>query len=175
MGAQNGPPPERGIAVVLALVFVLAAHALRRRRLTRKDMASRLEEVRAWLLKLQDRISETFGAEDPAAALAGGGGDRTRVLAGGEVIERGGANLSQVHGDALPPAATVHRPELAGRGFQALGVSVVVHPLNPCVPASHCNVRYLVAEAPGEAPVWWLGGGFELPSHPERGHPPPAK
>ena len=132
-------------------------------------MASRLEQVRAWLLELQDRISETFGAEDPAAALAedtweraGGGGGRTRVLAGGEVIERGGVNFSHVHGDALPPAATVHRPELAGRGFQALGVSVVVHPLNPYVPASHCNVRYFVAEAPGEAPVWWFGGGFDL-------------
>ena len=132
-------------------------------------MASRLEQVRAWLLELQDRISETFGAEDPAAALAedtweraGGGGGRTRVLAGGEVIERGGVNFSHVHGDALPPAATVHRPELAGRGFQALGVSVVVHPLNPYVPASHCNVRYFVAEAPGEKPVWWFGGGFDL-------------
>ena len=132
-------------------------------------MASRLEQVRAWLLELQDRISEAFSAEDPAAALAedtwertGGGGGRTRILAGGEVIERGGVNFSHVHGDALPPAATAHRPELAGRSFHALGVSVVVHPLNPYVPASHCNVRHFVAEAPGEAPVWWFGGGFDL-------------
>ena len=132
-------------------------------------MASRLEQVRAWLLELQDRISEAFGTEDPAAALTedtwerpGGGGGRTRSLAGGEVIERGGINFSHVHGDTLPPAATAHRPELAGRSFHALGVSVVVHPLNPYVPASHCNVRHFVAEAPGETPVWWFGGGFDL-------------
>ena len=136
-------------------------------------MTPRLSQVRAWLLALQDRISEAFGAEDPAAVLTedawerpGGGGGRTRVLAGGEVIERGGVNFSHVHGDALPPAATTQRPELAGRGFHALGVSVVVHPLNPYVPTSHCNVRYFVAEtpgeAPGEAPLWWFGGGFDL-------------
>ena len=78
------------------------------------------------------------------------------------MIERGGVNFSHVYGDALPPAATAHRPELAGRTFHALGVSVVVHPLNPYVPTSHCNVRYFAAEAPGEAPVWWFGGGFDL-------------
>ena len=132
-------------------------------------MAPRLSRVRAWLRALQDRISEAFGAEDPAAVLtedawerSGGGGGRTRVLADGEVIERGGVNFSHVHGDALPAAATAHRPELAGRRFHALGVSVVVHPLNPYVPTSHCNVRHFVAEAPGEAPVWWFGGGFDL-------------
>ena len=108
-------------------------------------------------------------SEDPAAELAkddwerpAGGGGRTRVVADGDVIERGGVNFSHVHGEALPPAATAGRPGLAGRSFQALGVSVVVHPLNPYVPTSHCNVRYFEAEAEGEAPVWWFGGGFDL-------------
>ena len=132
-------------------------------------MAPRLEHVRTWLRELQDRILEAFTGEDPAAALTedtwerpAGGGGRAWSIAGGEVIERGGVNFSYVHGDTLPPAATAHRPELAGRSFHALGVSVVVHPLNPYVPASHCNVRYFVAEAPGEGPVWWFGGGFDL-------------
>ncbi len=132
-------------------------------------MTSRTQRVRAWLRELQDRILDAFMGEDPAAELTGdtwerpgGGGGRTRVIADGEVIERGGVNFSHVYGDALPPAATAHRPELAGRTFHALGVSVVVHPLNPYVPTSHCNVRYFAAEAPGEAPVWWFGGGFDL-------------
>ena len=129
----------------------------------------RTRHVRAWLRALQDRILNALVDEDPAAALtedewerSGGGGGRTRVIADGDVIERGGVNFSHVHGEALPPAASAHRPGLAGRAFHALGVSVVVHPLNPYVPTSHCNVRYFVAEAPGETPVWWFGGGFDL-------------
>ena len=131
--------------------------------------APRTRHVRAWLLELQDRILSAFVEEDPAAVLtedewerSGGGGGRTRVIADGVAIERGGVNFSHVHGEALPPAASAHRPELAGRAFHALGVSVVVHPLNPYAPTSHCNVRYFVAEAPGEPPVWWFGGGFDL-------------
>ena len=119
--------------------------------------------------ELQDRILNAFMEEDPAAVLTedewerhGGGGGRTRVIADGDVFERGGVNFSHVHGDALPPAASAHRPDIAGRAFHAFGVSVVVHPLNPYVPTSHCNVRYFVAEAPGEAPAWWFGGGFDL-------------
>ena len=132
-------------------------------------MDARTDGVRSWLRALQDRILDAFLSEDPAAVLTedrwerpGGGGGLTRVVADGEVIERGGVSFSHVHGDALPPAATAHRPELAGLAFHALGVSVVVHPLNPYVPTSHCNVRYFAAEAPGEAPVWWFGGGFDL-------------
>ena len=128
-----------------------------------------LQRVRSWLRQLQDRILGEFLTEDPSAQLTedvwerpGGGGGRTRVIANGDVIERGGVNFSHVHGEKLPPAATVNRPELAGRAFHALGVSVVVHPLNPYVPTSHCNVRYFTAEAPGEVPVWWFGGGFDL-------------
>ena len=132
-------------------------------------MASQVQVVRTWLRELQDRMLDAFMSEDPSAALTedawerpGGGGGRTRVVADGDVIERGGVNFSHVHGEALPPAATAGRPGLAGRSFQALGVSVVVHPLNPYVPTSHCNVRYFEAEAEGEATVWWFGGGFDL-------------
>ena len=132
-------------------------------------MDSRALRVRGWLRALQDRILETFLHEDPAARLTedawerpGGGGGLTRVVADGEVIERGGVNFSHVHGDTLPPAATEQRPELAGRPFHALGVSVVVHPRNPHVPTSHCNVRYFTAGTPGETPTWWFGGGFDL-------------
>lgn len=132
-------------------------------------MASRVHHVRMWLRELQDRMLDAFTSEDPAAELTeddwerpGGGGGRTRVVADGDVIERGGVNFSHVYGEALPPAATAGRPGLAGRSFHALGVSVVVHPLNPYVPTSHCNVRYFEAEAEGEATVWWFGGGFDL-------------
>jgi coproporphyrinogen III oxidase len=84
------------------------------------------------------------------------------VLEGGVVIEKGGVNFSHVHGNKLPPSATAHRPELAGRSFQAMGVSLVIHPRNPYAPTSHANVRLFVAEKEGEAPVWWVGGGFDL-------------
>jgi len=132
-------------------------------------MDSRTYRVRAWLRELQDRILDAFLGEDPTATLtedawerSRGGGGLTRVVTDGDVIDRGGINFSHVYGDALPSAATAHRPELTGRAFHALGVSVVVHPLNPYVPTSHCNVRYFAAEAPDEAPVWWFGGGFDL-------------
>jgi len=84
------------------------------------------------------------------------------VMADGVVFEQGGINFSQVFGDRLPPAATANRPDLAGRGFQAMGVSLVVHPRNPYVPTSHLNVRFFIAEQPGAQPVWWFGGGFDL-------------
>ena len=128
-----------------------------------------LAAVKAYLLGLQDRLCAAFAAEDGAATFdeddwtrPAGGGGRTRVLADGAVFERAGVNFSHVHGTALPPAASAARPELAGRSFQALGVSVVVHPKNPYVPTSHCNVRYFRAEKPGAEPVWWFGGGFDL-------------
>lgn len=90
-----------------------------------------------------------------------GGGGRTRVI-GGSVIEKGGVNFSHVIGDNMPASATAHRPELAGRSYQACGVSLVIHPDNPFVPTSHANVRFFIAEKPGEAPIWWFGGGFDL-------------
>src|SRR5699024_11812196 len=78
------------------------------------------------------------------------------------VIEKGGVNFSHVYGKDLPDSATAARPELAGRGFQAMGVSLVIHPNNPYVPTSHANVRFFIAEKEGEPPVWWFGGGFDL-------------
>ncbi|SMF93657.1 coproporphyrinogen oxidase [Methylomagnum ishizawai] len=129
-----------------------------------------LAAVKAYLLDLQDRICAALATEEPEARFqednwtyaSGLGGGRTRVMAGGRTFEQAGVNFSHVSGQTLPPSATAHRPELAGRGFQAVGVSLVVHPLNPYVPTSHANVRFFIAEKEGEAPVWWFGGGFDL-------------
>lgn len=129
-----------------------------------------LEAVKRYLLSLQDRICETLQGEEPSAVFqedlwqyaTGTGGGRTRVISGGSVFEQGGVNFSHVSGTRLPPSATAHRPELQGRSFQAIGVSLVIHPRNPYVPTSHANVRFFLAEQPNEAPVWWFGGGFDL-------------
>ncbi len=125
--------------------------------------------VKAYLLDLQDRICQGLEQADGQARFQEdlwqrdeGGGGRTRVLVEGGVFEKAGVNFSHVHGAALPPSASAVRPELAGRSFQALGVSLVIHPHNPYVPTSHANVRFFVAEKPGEAPVWWFGGGYDL-------------
>jgi coproporphyrinogen III oxidase len=128
-----------------------------------------IDAVKDYLLNLQDRICAALAEEDggkdfaeDAWQYAGGGGGRSRVMENGAVFEKAGINFSHVTGDKLPPSATAHRPELAGRGFQAMGVSLVIHPRNPYVPTSHANVRFFVAEREGEAPVWWFGGGFDL-------------
>lgn len=125
--------------------------------------------VKAYLLALQDDICQQLAAEDGQASFVedawqrpAGGGGRTRVLSQGAVFEQAGVNFSHVFGDQLPASATAHRPELAGRTFQAMGVSLVIHPHNPYVPTSHANVRFFIAEKAGEAPVWWFGGGFDL-------------
>ena len=125
--------------------------------------------VKTYLLDLQERICAALEQADGTATFRedswdreGGGGGRTRVMESGAVIEKGGVNFSHVFGDKLPASATAHRPELAGRTFQAMGVSLVIHPHNPYVPTSHANVRFFVAEKEGEEPVWWFGGGFDL-------------
>jgi len=84
------------------------------------------------------------------------------VLENGAVFEQAGVNFSHVRGARLPTSATASRPELEGRSFEALGVSLVIHPLSPHVPTSHANVRFFIAEKPGEAPAWWFGGGYDL-------------
>lgn len=91
-----------------------------------------------------------------------GGGGRTRVLEDGSIFEKAGINFSHVQGATLPASATAQRPELQGRRFQAMGVSLVIHPRNPYVPTSHANVRFFIAEKQGAEPVWWFGGGFDL-------------
>ncbi len=128
-----------------------------------------LQAVKDYLLGLQDHICEELAKEDGSATFREdswdreqGGGGRSRVLENGAVIEKGGVNFSHVFGNQLPPSATAARPELAGRSFQAMGVSLVIHPKNPYVPTSHANVRFFVAEKEGEDPVWWFGGGFDL-------------
>jgi coproporphyrinogen III oxidase len=125
--------------------------------------------VKTYLFDLQDRICAAIEAEDGAARFVEerwerpeGGGGRSRVLAEGTVFEQAGVGFSHVHGPGLPPSATTQRPELAGRSFEALGVSLVFHPHNPYVPTTHMNVRFFVAEKPGHNPIWWFGGGFDL-------------
>lgn len=128
-----------------------------------------IQAVKDYLLSLQDDICRQLAEEDGKAQFVEeswdreqGGGGRTRVVTDGAVIEKGGVNFSHVFGDQLPASATANRPELAGRSFQAMGVSLVIHPNNPFVPTSHANVRFFVAEKEGEEPVWWFGGGFDL-------------
>lgn len=128
-----------------------------------------IAEVKQYFLALQEDICRQLEEEEEQGSFVrdqwqrpAGGGGLTRVLEGGQVIEKGGVNFSHVYGDHLPPSASAHRPELAGRSFQALGVSLVIHPRNPYAPTSHMNVRLFVAEQVGQAPVWWFGGGYDL-------------
>ena len=130
---------------------------------------SAVEQVKTYLLDLQDRICAALAAEDGAAGFVedlwerpGGGGGRSRVLSEGAVFEKGGVGFSHVFGTQLPPSASAHRPELAGAAWQAMGVSLVMHPRNPYAPTSHANVRFFIAEKPGMEPVWWFGGGYDL-------------
>ena len=133
-----------------------------------------INSVRAYLLDLQDRICTALEQEDGAASFCEDGwtrpatgagirgGGRTRILSESAVFEQAGINFSHVQGDALPPSASSHRPDLVGRSFQALGVSLVIHPHNPYIPTSHANVRFFLAERSHAEPIWWFGGGFDL-------------
>jgi len=130
---------------------------------------SEISAVESWLRGLHDELTAGLEALDGGKRFRrdqwqrpeGGGGD-SRVLEDGAVFEKGGINFSLVHGKSLPPSASAHRPELAGRSFKAMGVSMVLHPHNPYVPTTHGNWRFFVAEKPGEPSVWWFGGGFDL-------------
>jgi coproporphyrinogen III oxidase len=137
--------------------------------MTSKITGGHSEQVKSYLLNLQDNICTALEAEESAARFiedrwerSEGGGGRTRVLSNGEVFEQGGVNFSHVFGFSLPPSATAKRPELADRQFQAMGVSLVIHPRNPYIPTSHANVRLFIAEKTGEPTIWWFGGGFDL-------------
>ncbi len=133
------------------------------------NKAPDIEAVKAYFLDLQDKICEGLEQEDLKGQFLeeewtreAGGGGRTRVMTNGHVFEKGGVNFSHVMGAELPASATASRPELAGRSFQALGVSLVMHPENPYIPTSHANIRLFIAEKEGEEPVWWFGGGYDL-------------
>ncbi len=124
--------------------------------------------VKPYLTELQHRIVARLEAFDGQAFRAdgwerpGGGGGLTRVIEEGNFFERGGVNFSHVMGEGMPASATAHRPELAGRRFEAMGVSLVLHPRNPYCPTVHLNVRCFIAMAEGKPPVWWFGGGMDL-------------
>lgn len=127
------------------------------------------ERVKQYLLGLQDSICQQLEQEDGLARCiedtwerAEGGGGRSRVMKQGALIEQGGVNFSHVMGANLPASATQARPELAGCSFEAMGVSLVLHPRNPYVPTVHLNVRLFLASKPGMEPIWWFGGGFDL-------------
>ncbi|MDD7806076.1 MAG: oxygen-dependent coproporphyrinogen oxidase [Endozoicomonas sp. (ex Botrylloides leachii)] len=130
---------------------------------------STIGDVKSYFLSLQSTICQALEKEDGIANFQDdsweyheGGGGCAKVINNGAVFEKGGVNFSFVQGSALPPSATNKRPELKGRSFQAMGVSLVLHPINPYVPTSHANVRFLIAEKPGNQPVWWFGGGYDM-------------
>jgi coproporphyrinogen III oxidase len=128
-----------------------------------------LDTVSQYLQNLQDRICKAIAQADGKQRFTEdtwqrpeGGGGRSRVLKNGRVFEQAGVGFSHVSGLALPASATAHRPELTGAPWQAVGVSLVIHPENPYVPTAHANVRFFQATPAGQAPIWWFGGGFDL-------------
>lgn len=132
-------------------------------------MSERIEAIDTFLRDLQDRICLALETVDGDARFAEdvwrrseGGGGRSRVLKNGALFEQAGVGFSHVHGTRMPASASAHRPELAGRRWNALGVSLVLHPRNPYVPTTHMNVRFFEALRDDATPVWWFGGGFDL-------------
>jgi coproporphyrinogen III oxidase len=124
--------------------------------------------VKSYLNELQERVTAALEARDtlkfrrdPWLRTEGGGGE-TRVLSDGSVFERAGVSVSHVFGAMLPPSASIVRPHIVGAPFEAMGLSLVIHPRNPHVPTTHCNVRFIQANPKNAAPVWWFGGGFDL-------------
>jgi len=126
------------------------------------------EAVIQYLRQLQETLCTEFSSMDgmefssDSWQRAEGGGGTTRLLEGGKLFERAGVGVSHVMGNKLPPSASANRPELAGRGFEAMGLSLVFHPRNPYVPTTHANIRFFIARAANQPPVWWFGGGFDL-------------
>jgi coproporphyrinogen III oxidase len=134
-------------------------------------MGAAVGPVRDYLCDLQDRICDALEAQDGGGRFTreeigrpGGGLSRPRVLSDGDALERAAVNFTHTEGAAMPPTATERRPELVGRHYQAVSVSLIVHPRNPYAPTCHANFRVFVADAPSDdaEPVWWFGGGFDL-------------
>ncbi len=139
--------------------------------MSKDDNQDMTTKVKQYLLGLQDAICAGIEKEDGKNTFqedlwereeGGGGGGRTRVMSDGAVFEQAGVGFSHVTGANMPASATAHRPELAGRQFEAMGVSLVIHPRNPYVPTSHANVRFFCASKENADPIWWFGGGFDL-------------
>lgn len=132
------------------------------------EIQTHISEVKNYLNSLQQALCQDFAAQDSLSfqqhlwTREGFGQGVSCVLEQGSIIERGGVNFSHVHGDHLPSSASAKRPNLAGRNFQALGISIVIHPRNPYVPTSHANLRLFVATDKDAEPIWWFGGGFDL-------------
>jgi coproporphyrinogen III oxidase len=132
-------------------------------------MLAETKQVRDFLIDLQARICSALEAEDGSASFVSdpihsdaGGLSNPHVLAEGACIERAGVNFTHSVGDSLPQAATLRRPELSGRSFQAVSLSMIIHPRNPMAPTSHANFRFFVAMAPNQEAIWWFGGGYDL-------------
>ena len=129
-----------------------------------------IEQVEKYLMSLQNDICEEFGALDSKSSFDkdvwqrndGRGRGVARVISDGSLFEKGGVNFSIITGEKMPKSATELRPELEGRKYTALGISLVFHPQNPFVPTTHANVRFFIAEEKGKEPLWWFGGGFDL-------------
>ena len=129
-----------------------------------------IEQVKKYLVQLQESICSDLESLDGKAIFEkdhwskenGNGSGITSVICDGDVFEKGGVNFSIVHSNKMPKSASTLRPELEGRKYTALGVSLVLHPENPYIPTTHSNVRFFVAEEPGKEPIWWFGGGFDL-------------
>ena len=129
-----------------------------------------LKTVKNYLLSLQNEICQALEKEEnqqhkfheDSWERSLGGGGKTRVLSNGNIFAKAGVNFSHVYGDRLPRAASAKRANLAQSSFNAVGLSLVIHPENPYVPTAHANLRFFVAEVPGSQPLWWFGGGFDL-------------
>ncbi len=127
-----------------------------------------IETIKKYFLSLQSVICDGIEQVENSAVFqadqwqhANGGGGVSKVITG-NIIEKGGVNFSHVKGEKLPAAASAKRPQLQGKPFEAMGVSVVIHPMNPYVPTSHANVRFFIADPDGSEPIWWFGGGYDL-------------
>jgi coproporphyrinogen III oxidase len=133
------------------------------------ELKSAIENIKSYLINLQQTICLSLEKLEPTQKFykdswvrSEGGGGISCVLEKGSVFEKAGVNFSHVQGNQLPPSASAQRPELAGRSFNALGISLVLHPENPYAPTTHFNIRFFLAEKENSEPVWWFGGGFDL-------------
>ncbi len=128
-----------------------------------------IDLVTTYLQNLQSSITNTLNELDKKETFVidkwdrpEGGGGESRILKNGAIFEQAGVSFSHIHGDELPPSATKSRPELAGKKFQAMGISLVIHPLNPYIPTTHANLRFFIAKDMKGDLIWWFGGGFDL-------------